>query len=123
MDRNNHEIVGRALNYILRDALAPYIARELEGQYKDLWWSEGVLAVVFEKMKRTLPLGGTYAELTDAMDIQLCLVLMMDVHWEKIFSKKLSINHRNWLKETNTIRNEWAHPTPKSFSDSKYKIV
>ena len=118
MDRNNHEIVGRALNYILRDALAPYIARELEGQYKDLWWSEGVLAVVFEKMKRTLPLGGTYAELTDAMDIQLCLVLMMDVHWEKIFSKKLSINHRNWLKETNTIRNEWAHPTPKSFSDS-----
>lgn len=49
MDRNNHEVVGQALNYILRDALAPYIARELEGQYKDLWWSEGRLGQLHER--------------------------------------------------------------------------
>lgn len=117
MDKNNHEIVGRALNYILRDALAPYIARELELVYQDYWWSEGVLKVLREDRKRNLPSGGSYADLTDAMDIQLCLVLM-DIHWNDIFSKKLSTIHRSWLKETNTFRNLWAHATPKDFNDS-----
>lgn len=117
MDRKNLDIVGKALNDILRNSLVPYIARELESQYMELWWSEGVLAKLYESSKRNLPARGSYAELTDSMDVQMCLILM-DIHWDKIFSKKLSINHRNWLKETNTIRNQWAHQKPKEFDDS-----
>ena len=37
MDRKNLDIVGKALNDILRNSLVPYIARELESQYMELW--------------------------------------------------------------------------------------
>ena len=117
MNEQNHELVGRALNTILREALAPYVARELMAQFKNDWWQEGVLDVLYDDQKRNLPYRGDYAELTDAMDVQCCLRLM-DIHWKGIFSKKLSLNHYNWVKELNTVRNQWAHTEWKVFDDS-----
>ncbi len=117
MNEQNHELVGKALNTILREALAPYVARELMAEYKDNWWRDGVLGVLYDDQKRNLPYSGDYAELTDSMDVQCCLILM-DVHWRDIFSKKLSRNHYNWVKELNTVRNQWAHTDWKVFDDS-----
>lgn len=117
MNEQNHDLVGKALNTILREALAPYVARELMAEYKDNWWRDGVLGVLYDDQKRNLPYSGDYAELTDSMDVQCCLILM-DVHWRDIFSKKLSRNHYNWVKELNTVRNQWAHTEWKVFDDS-----
>ena len=117
MNEQNHELVGCALNTILREALAPYVARELMATFQDHWWQTGVLGVLYEEQKRNLPAGGSYAELTDAMDVQCCLILM-DLHWRDIFSKKLSRNHYNWVKELNTVRNQWAHTEWRAFDDS-----
>lgn len=117
MNEQNHELVGRALNTILREVLAPYVARELMAKFKDNWWQNGVLDVLYEDQKYNLPYDGDYSELTDSMDVQCCLILM-DIHWREIFSKKLSRSHFNWIKELNTIRNQWAHTEWKVFDDS-----
>ena len=85
--------------------------------FQNRWWKEGVLGVLYEEQKRNLPEKGSYAELTDTMDVQCCLILL-DLHWQKLFSKKLSRNHYNWIKEPNTVRNQWAHTEWKVFDDS-----
>ena len=88
---SNHELVGRAMNVTLREILAPHVAQELSANYgTDNWWREGVLNVLYEHQKRNLPSTGNYAELVESLEIQLCL-LLIEIHWRKIFSKKHSI--------------------------------
>lgn len=116
--QENYRIINDAMNIELRDALAPYIARELISQYGESdWWQRGVLDVLRDDRKRNLPEGGSFADLTDELEIQLCLILM-DVQWKTIFSKKLSLNHHSWVKELNIIRNDFSHPKWKTFTDS-----
>jgi len=104
---------------ILRDMLAPYIGRELGLEYgSNIWWREGVLKLLYDDQKRSLPQDGTFAELTDAMDIALCLLLFADVHWQYVFKKKLSIDHKTWAKELQSFRNRKAHIGGKDFSDN-----
>ena len=118
MNEENHELVGKALNTILRAALAPYVARELIGKYTEKkWWKDGVLDILPDVLTLNLPLRGSYSELTDSMDA-LCCLKLMDIHWREIFGKKLSRNHYNWIKELNTVRNQWAHTEWKAFDDS-----
>ena len=114
---SNHELVGRAMNVTLREILAPQIAQELFSNYgKDSWWSEGVLNVLREYQKTDLPTAGNYAELVEALDIQLCLRLL-EIHWRKIFSKKHPMSYLNWVRELKNVRNEWAHTHWKKFDD------
>lgn len=116
--QQNHRIIMDAMNFELRNALAPYIARELISQYGESdWWQRGVLDVLLDNRKRLLPAGGSYADLKDELEIQLCLILM-DIQWKNIFSKKLSLNHHSWVKELIIIRNACAHPQWKTFTDS-----
>ena len=117
MNEENHELVGRAMNITLCEILAPYIAIELSSRYKENWWRDGVLDFLYEDQKRNLPSGGEFGELVDSLDVQRCL-LLIDIHWREIFSKKLSINHLNWVKELKNIRNQWAHTDWKVFDDS-----
>ena len=43
--QENYRIIMEAMNFELREALAPYIARELISQYGEIdWWQRGVLA-------------------------------------------------------------------------------
>ena len=114
---SNHELVGRAMNVTLREILAPQIAQELFSNYgKDSWWSEGVLNVLREYQKTDLPTAGNYAELVEALDIQLCLRLI-EIHWRKIFSKKHPMSYLNWFRELKNVRNEWEHTHWKKFDD------
>ncbi len=114
---SNHELVGRTMNITLREILAPHVAQELSANYgTNNWWREGVLNVLYDNKKINLPLTGDYAELEDSLDIQLCL-LLIEIHWRKIFSKKHSMNYLNWVRELKTVRNEWAHTHWKKFDD------
>jgi len=103
---------------IIRAMLAPYIGRELSIEHgSDVWWQEGVMNVLYDDQKRDLPSDGVWTELTDSLDISRCL-LLFDLHWQKVFRKKLSIDHRTWAKELMGFRNKIAHIGGVDFSDN-----
>lgn len=109
MNEKNHSDIGRAMNFILRPMLAASIQRELSRYYgAGQWWRRGVLDALYTEQKRFLPTSGTYEELTDKLDIQLCITLI-EYHWREIFSKTAPRGYFNWIKELKTIRNSWAH--------------
>jgi predicted AAA+ superfamily ATPase len=104
---NNHMQVSQGFR-ILLGALAPYIARELRTEFGDDWWKAAVIDTLYDDQKRDLPLSGEWAMLVDSLDIARCL-LLFDLHWQRVFRKKLSIDHRTWAKELVGVRNKLAH--------------
>lgn len=117
MNEKNHSDIGRALNHVLRPMLAAFVQKKLARHFgTDSWWQRGVLDVLYPEQKRFLPAAGTYEELTDALDMQLC-ILLIDIHWREIFSVGLSRNYFHYVKELKGIRNAWAHE-PDSFDDA-----
>ena len=101
----------------LRRLLAEYIGRELALVYGDnLWWDEGVMNILREEQRRNLPPNGDFLTLTNSLDISNCL-LLFELHWQLVFRKKLSIDHRTWAKELVNIRNRMAHIGGVDFSD------
>jgi predicted AAA+ superfamily ATPase len=100
---------------ILLQAFAPYIARELGNEFGDNWWMDGVIDILYDDQKRDLPLSGDWGILVDSLDIARCL-LLFDIHWQRVFRKKLSIDHRTWAKELVGVRNRLAHLGGEDFS-------
>lgn len=117
MNEKNHSEIGTAMNFDLKQELVGYIAQNLSRHFGvNNWWQRGVLNFLYDDQKRNLPLNGSYAELTDKLDIQLCL-LLIDIHWREIFSANLPRNYLNYVKELKTTRNLWAH-NPEAFDDA-----
>jgi len=113
---NNHVQVSQGFR-ILLGGLAPYIARELGNELGNNWWTDGVMDVLYDDQKRDLPDSGDWAKLVDSLDILNCLNLFADVHWQRVFRKKLSIDHRTWAIELKGVRNKLAHLGGEDFSD------
>ncbi|NQS74830.1 MAG: ATP-binding protein [Peptococcaceae bacterium] len=113
---NNHTQVSQGFRVLLR-VLAPYIARELGNEYGKKWWQVAVLEILYEDQKRDLPGSGDWAQLVDSLDVARCL-LLFDLHWHKVFRKKLSIDHRTWAKELVGVRNRLAHLGLEDFTPS-----
>ena len=112
----NHATITQGFA-IVRSLLAKYIGQELSLEYGDtLWWQEGVLGILRDDQKRTLPQSGDFSALTDSLDTAMCL-LLFDLHWQRVFRKKLSVDHRTWAKELVGFRNKTAHIGGKDFSD------
>jgi predicted AAA+ superfamily ATPase len=112
---NNYTQVDKGLR-LLRDVLAPYIARELRQAHGADWWQKGVYGFLYEDQRRDLPAAGEWSKLVDSLDIQRCL-LLFDLHWNEVFRKKLAIDHRTWAKELVGVRNRAAHLGGTDFSD------
>ncbi|MCL5982191.1 MAG: DUF499 domain-containing protein [Firmicutes bacterium] len=112
---NNHAQVAQSFRVLL-GAFAPYIARELGNEFGSDWWGIAVINKLYEEQKRDLPLSGDWGTLVDSLDIGRCL-LLFDLHWNTVFRKKLSIDHRTWAKELMGVRNKLAHIGGVDFSD------
>lgn len=112
---NNHVLVSQGFR-ILLESMSPYIARELGNEFGDDWWSNAVINVLYDEQKRNLPLTGDWAKLVDSLDIARCL-LLLELHWQKVFRKKLPIDCRTWAKELVGVRNNLAHLGGNDFSD------
>lgn len=112
---NNHTHISQGFR-ILLSAFAPYIARELDNEFGQDWWMDAVIDKLYDEQKRDLPLSGNWGKLVDSLDIQRCL-LLFDLHWNTVFRKKLSIDHRTWAKELIGVRNKLAHLGGEDFSD------
>ena len=118
MSEKNYMEVGYAMNIILRPLLAGFVAKKLIKRFgNENWWRRGVINQLYDYQKRDLPQSGTYAELTDAMDIPLCL-LLIDIHRQEIFSTEMTTEYFNYVKELKSIRNIWAHQ-PNAFDDER----
>jgi hypothetical protein len=111
----NHVIISQGFHTLL-GTLATYISLELLNEFGKNWWDQAVLDVLYEELKRDLPNSGDNAKLLNSLDIQRCLILF-DLHWQKVFRKKLSIDHRTWAKELVGVRNRLAHIGSEDFSD------
>jgi len=112
---NNHVNVSKGFRFLLK-ALAPYIANELRSEYGENWWQEAVINILYDDQKKDLPLSGDQTDLLNSLDIARCL-LLFDLHWNKVFRKKLSIDHRTWAKELIGVRNKLAHIGASDFTD------
>lgn len=123
MNEKNHSEIGNAMNFILRPMLVGFVAQKLSKYFgKNNWWQDGVLKKLYPEQKKFLPLEGSYSELTDKMDIPLC-VLLIDIHWAEIFSKILPYDYFNWIKELRSIRNRWAHDQESFDDDSTIRAL
>lgn len=112
---NNHTLVSQGFRSLL-SVMVPYIARELEMELGKDWWTTAVMDKLYDEQKRDLPATGDWGTLVDSLDIQRCL-LLFDLHWNTVFRKKLSIDHRTWAKELVGVRNRLAHIGGQDFSD------
>lgn len=112
---NNHTHVSQGFRIVLR-AMGPYLAREFRTEYGENWWNVAVLEILWEEQQRDLPESGEWSELVDSLDIARVL-LLFDLHWNNVFRKKLSVDHRTWAKELIGFRNKLAHLGGQDFSD------
>ena len=102
--KENYELVQKGFR-ILLPSMAGFIARELNRVYRDGWWDE-VLNTLSDQWD--LPSYGTYAELTDSLDVANCIRLI-DRKWGDVFRHVLNINCRAWVKELMGVRNIVSH--------------
>jgi hypothetical protein len=113
---NNHELVAKGFRSLLA-AFAPYVAAKLHNEYGTNWWDMAVMGKLRDEQKRDLPIAGNNEKLINSLDIQRCLTLF-DLHWNDVFRKRLSIDHRTWAKELMGVRNRLAHIGGQDFSDN-----
>lgn len=121
---SNHEIIGQALT-IMREPLSIYVLQQLQSipEYRidDAWWQQGVLPFIRDDRDydQLSSLSG-YAERQDALDVSMCLNLMIS-HWNNLFKYRLPISARSWVSEIRDARNGWAHFKGTDFSDKETK--
>lgn len=119
---SNHEIIGQALA-MLREPLSGYIFQQLntipEYKINDAWWQEGILPNIRDERDyaRLAPLTD-YAERQDALDVSICLNLMIS-HWPNLFKYRLPNSARSWISEIRDVRNAWAHFSGTDFTDKE----
>jgi predicted AAA+ superfamily ATPase len=114
---SNLERVGRGLD-ILKTGLAPYVLRELKGQYKTRWWKDGVESALRGNIGRE----AASATLTDddrfeRLDIQALLVILWE-NWNAVFENPLGRIARSYVSEIREVRNKWAHQQPFTADDA-----
>jgi predicted AAA+ superfamily ATPase len=112
---NNHTQISQGFRILLR-AMIPYIAQELAHEFGENWWTDAVMNTLYDDQKRDLPNIGDWDVLVNSLDIARCL-LLFDLHWQKVFRKKLPIDCRTWAKELISVRHKLAHLGLKDFSD------
>lgn len=118
----NHEIIGQALG-LMREPLSGYILQQLlsipEYKINDAWWQQGILNNVKDDRDfNRLAMLTEYADRQDALDVSLCLNLMIS-HWPNLFRYRLPNSARSWISEIRDVRNDWAHFNGQDFTDKE----
>ena len=112
----NHDLITQGFN-TLRGVLSPIVVSELRAEYGENWWTESVMSKLHDDQKRGLPSNGSDQEITAALDIEKCL-LLIEIFWREAFRKKLSKDHRAWCNELKGVRNRCAHVGANDFNES-----
>jgi len=123
-EKDKFEIINKSFRKML-PPLAQYIGISLIENDKVNWWKRFVLNKLSESTASNLPQNGNFDDCVNSLDIQACLVIIIN-NWKDIFQKKLNNNnHLNWAHELKTLRNEIdAHYTSRTldtFSEKDLK--
>lgn len=112
----NHTRITKGFQ-ALWHAISPYICHELKVAYGDDWWRKAVMLKLYDDQKRNLPESGDDETVLKSLDIQRSL-LLLDIHWNDVFRRRLPIDFRTWVKELMGVRNRWAHAGEDDFNDN-----
>lgn len=117
MKNNNASLIEEGFRETLA-VLVPYVVSELQQEYHESWWSQGVYSKLYPDQQQLYPAEGTDEELSKLFDIKLALK-SIDLNWNNVFRKKFSKACRSWVNEVDDFRNRWAHQkNGETFSDS-----
>ncbi len=105
MAKNNRERIDEGLQ-LLRQALAPYVGREMQVIFRDQWLG---------KVRQAFADKGHYqfSETMEEWDLQ-ALLAVMTKFWRETFARTLGNAERNWIGEIWEVRNRHAHVSAKS---------
>lgn len=97
-------------------AAKQFLAANLRSLGED-WWSRGVVSALSYPQRQLASERGW----TTLDDLDLAALLrVIDQNWDYFRTRRLVSNDaRNWLKETASIRNRWAHAAPGERHDPK----
>lgn len=110
MAKTNRNRIDEALG-LLRDALAPYIERELRTIYQGGW---------LDAVRRGFSNQDHHHRFEDDVaewDTQACLTVM-NKFWNDTFRRTLGFAERSYLNECREIRNQYAHEEQFSSADT-----
>lgn len=108
-DNKYQHQIGEGLT-LLREALSPYVRRQLRARYKDAWWREGAEPHVrsMTELRSRLERAKSDDERFGLLDIQALLTILNNV-WGEAFQADLGQAGRNYANELRDYRNRWAH--------------
>ena len=113
MALSNHERVGKVLE-TMKEALRPYIVRELKAAFRDDWTAEA---------RSYYTRGSDGSEIADEPDtwhVSVMLNIMIN-GWNDVFGKVLGRSERTIVFELRDYRNKWAHQQPFT-ADDAYRV-
>lgn len=102
-----------AAQQILLSVLAPFVEKTLKQHFGANWWKKGVLDIMDDRQRMHVTDKGSYVD----MDIALCRRLVMR-HWKGVFQDTPLLEHRHYIDELKSARNQKAHVTLKGVSDA-----
>jgi hypothetical protein len=100
---SNRDRVRKGLD-LLKDGLAPYVAREMQAKLGANWWQQATTG---------LPSNAG----PEAMDTAALLALVWE-YWTAVFGTKLGPFERGLVGELRGVRNRWAHEQPFTTDDT-----
>ena len=119
LEHSNNTLIGSAFD-AMRDSLGGFEMREMIRNYGDAWWTEGVLAHLYEDQRRDVAPASEPDDVKriDSMDILLMLRLVVQ-SWKDVFRVVMDRRAQTWARELIDTRNAWAHATGEGFTDDE----
>ena len=102
--QENYELVQKGFRILLR-SMSDYIGQKFSAAYRKKWWDEVLNAL---NDQYDLPYDGSYADLTDSLDVANCIRLI-DRRWNEVFRYFLSPSCKAWARELMGVRNIVSH--------------
>ncbi|RMG33561.1 MAG: ATP-binding protein [Gammaproteobacteria bacterium] len=112
MAMTNRERVGKGLE-LLRDGLAPFVAREFESAYPGKGQEEARRFIGDDRLHAGKPMS--------EWDAAVLLKVMWEA-WNSLFRNVLGFSERSLVSELRDVRNRWAHQQ-KFSSDDAYRAL
>ncbi len=95
---------------LMREYLTAFVGQEMSRRWGDKWWGEHAYPHLPPVFQNNLPRFSDWNTVMDKLDVAACFHII-NANWGEVFKYKMTSQQRNWAKELQTTRNEWAHAT------------
>ena len=107
MESNLNSLLQKTIRF-----LAVFLEKSLPPLFDD-WWNEAVINSLSFQQRRRISEQGVQS--LTSLDLA-SLLRVLDQNWYQLSSElKLTSEARHFVKEMQTIRNRWAHPSGEEF--------